>query len=82
MTAPREKPSIPEVLPIVRELYSERPTGCCLHIVLDDCNVDDHAIQFCWEYAHKRGHVRCLRLAELLGKMSKRQRLFLARASK
>jgi hypothetical protein len=68
------KPTVPEVLPLVNALYQEHAAGCCLHIVLDDANVEDHSVQFCLEQAKKEGHPRCIELAEKLLLMSRTQR--------
>lgn len=64
------------VLPLVRALYAspEGGAGCCLHIVLDDCNVEDSHVAFCEAYARKQGHDACERLAVLLRAMTRGQR--------
>lgn len=68
------KPTVPEVLPAVRELYRRAEGGCCLHIVLEEGNVSDDNVRFCVEYAREKGHAECLALAETLLLMSKTQR--------
>jgi hypothetical protein len=73
------KPTVPEVLPLVKELYSRSPVGCCLHIVLDDGNVRDSDVAFCQQWALDRNHDDCSRLASLLMQMSERQRTKLHR---
>jgi hypothetical protein len=70
------------VLPLVRALYERHEAGCCLHIVLDDYNVDDGAVDFCIGYARTAGHDECLRLAETLRRMSFTQRRKLASAKR
>ncbi len=80
MTTP-QKPTVPEVLPKVREYYT-RPGNSCggnLHIVLDDGNVDDHNVEFCRSQAQQAGDAEGVALAELLSRMSKTQRLRLHR---
>lgn len=70
------KPTVPEVLPLVWDLY-DRPgggVGCCLHMVLDDGNVADGHVAECLEYAKENGHAECIALAELMLKMSRTQR--------
>ena len=69
------KPTVPEVLPLVQTIYARHCAGCCLHIVLDDGNVDDDEVQFCLDRAVTAGHADCQRCAELLVRMSKTQRL-------
>ena len=71
-----EKPTVPEVLPLVRELYAspEGAVGCCLHVVLDDGNVRDDDVQYCVDRATERAHPKCETLARLLLRMSKTQR--------
>jgi hypothetical protein len=80
--AKRAKPTVPEVAPLVRALYEVHPAGCCLHIVLDDGNVQDSNVQFCLDLAVERGHASCAALAVLLGGMSKTQRTKLARGKR
>jgi len=43
-----------------RRVYETSPTGCCLHITLDDGNVEDHSLDFCHEEATKKNHKECL----------------------
>jgi len=50
----------------VRELYEEHPTGCCLHIALDDGNIDEDDILWCVNYAKDQGHPKCYILANRL----------------
>jgi hypothetical protein len=78
------KPTVPEVLPLVRELYAQPGggAGCCLHIVLDDGNVHDDNVGFCIERADEVGHERCLKLARTLLLMSRTQRLKLYRSAR
>ena len=68
------KPTVPEVAPLVRAIYARSMVGCCLHIVLDDGNVDDGDVRFCIERAKKKGHADCEELAAKILLMSKTQR--------
>ena len=76
----RAKPTIPEVLPLITRFAKvpENNVGGCLHIVLDDGNVDDFSIQSCLDYAIKRSDFLAIEVAEVLLRMSKTQRLKLA----
>src|SRR5688572_15279597 len=68
----RDKPTIPEVMPLVRAFY-EKPgngVGGALHIVLEDGNVDDGSVRFCLNEARKRADEDAIRLAEILLRMS------------
>lgn len=75
------KPTIPEVRPLVQALYATDGggAGCCLHIVLDDSNIEDGSVEFCIGWAQKHSHPDCEKLGRLLLQMSKTQRLKLAR---
>lgn len=73
-----DKPTVPQVAPMVRALYERSGAGCCLHVVLDDQNIDDKSVQFCVTYAQEKGHQECESLARILLRMSKTQRLKLA----
>lgn len=78
------KPTVPEVLPLVRAYYAipGNGVGGHLHVVLDDGNVEDHFVQFCREDAIAAGDAKGLELADLLLLMSKTQRRVLSRADK
>lgn len=67
------KPTVPEVLPLVRALYESEHGGAggCLHIVLDERNVEDSSVRFCIESGCCE---QCLPVALLLQKMSRTQR--------
>ena len=78
---PRNRPTVPDVLPLVRAIYERHFAGCCLHIVTDDGNVEQHHADFCVQYARERGHEDCLRAAEMLAAMTPTQRLRVYRAS-
>lgn len=41
-------------------------SGCCLHIVLDDGNLEDTHVEFCVGYAEEQGHRECVHLASLM----------------
>jgi hypothetical protein len=69
------KPTVPEAMPLVRQLCARNPVGCCLHITLDDGNVHDADVDFCVEKAVERGHKECEELARLMRRMSRTQRL-------
>jgi hypothetical protein len=70
------KPTVPEVLPLVRAYY-EKPgnsVGGNLHIVLEDGNVDDSHVRACLEWAQAAGDADAVALATLLLRMSRTQR--------
>lgn len=69
------KPTVPDVMPLVRAYYETHLTGGHLHIVLDDGNVADHHIHFCRAEAEKAGDPEGVALADALLLMSERQRL-------
>jgi hypothetical protein len=71
------KPTVPDVLPLVRALYATEHGGCggCLHLVLDDGNVADDNVRYCLGIATERGCAQCAELGALLLRMSKTQRL-------
>ncbi len=50
---PLNRPSVPEVLPLVNAYYCFKPCGVggSLHIVLDDGNIADGHIEYCIECA-------------------------------
>jgi hypothetical protein len=74
------KPECPDVLPLVREYYSQWKNGAggSLHVVLDDGNVDDCFVDGAIGYALSTGDVDGMALGAVLRMMSKTQRLKLA----
>lgn len=79
-----EKPTIPEVLPLVRDYYAmpDNGAGGSLHIVLDDGNVEDGSVEFCRDWAVDHDDHDGELLAEVLLRMSKTQRSKLYREPK
>jgi hypothetical protein len=73
------KPTVPEVMPLVRKLYERNAVGCCLHILLDDGNVEDGHARFCLLQALQQKHWDCIELATAVMQMSKTQRKKLSR---
>lgn len=74
------KPTIPEVLPLVKA-YVRKPgneVGGSLHIILDDHNIDDKSCWFCYGFAAGKDDKDGIKIAELLTRMSKTQRLKIA----
>lgn len=72
----RGRPSVAQVGPLAEALYRGHggAVGCCLHVVLEDANLDDASVRFCMDWAAKAGHLHCLALAGLLWRMSRTQR--------
>ena len=68
------KPTVKDVIPLVRAIYSRHAAGCCLHILTDDGNVKQIDVDFCLTRARQAGHPDCQRAAELLAQMSQTQR--------
>ena len=48
--------------------------GCCLHIVLDDFNLEDQFVSWCAGFAEEKQHHDCERLADLLFDMTEEER--------
>lgn len=74
----QERPTVPDVLPLVWAVYARHSAGCCLHILTDDYNCDNDDAAFCLERAVERGHGDCEAAARALVQMSKTQRLKVA----
>jgi hypothetical protein len=76
------KPTVLEVLPLVRAYYekSDNIVGGNLHLILDDANVEDQHVLFCLGIANERNDDDGVRIAELLLRMSKTQRYKIARS--
>lgn len=80
MTRPADKPTIPQVAPLIEAYYNlpGNEMGGSLHIVLDDANVERHFSEWCREYALKKGDWVGAALANILVRMSTTQRKKLA----
>jgi hypothetical protein len=76
MTDDQCKPTVPEVLPLVKAFYAKPGNGVGgkLHVVLEDRNVETSHVQFCLDAAKEAGDEDAVALAELLLRMSTTQR--------
>jgi len=72
----RDRPTVSQVGPLAEALYRGPggAVGCCLHVVLEDFNLDDASMQFCIDWAANAEHHHCSTLADLLWRMSPTQR--------
>lgn len=63
-------------MPLVKYYYSLPGNGMggSLHIVLEDCNVEDRSVRYCMEYATERSDWQGVLLAMILLQMSRTQR--------
>lgn len=70
------RPTVPEMLPLVNLLYSlpGHGAGGCLHIVLDDGNLETEHIEWCLAHARKVGCKLCAVVAWVMLGMSLTQR--------
>jgi len=75
------KPTIPEVLERFAAYQRKELAWGCLHIVLDDGNVDNASVAFCIKYAERSEDPdpEAAKLGRILARMSKSQRLRLPR---
>lgn len=70
-----DRPSVAEVVPLVRALFAGNCVGCCMHAQLDDGNLEDHwfgdsgraSVLECGDADH-------LKLFDMLARMSVTQR--------
>lgn len=76
---PRNRPSVPSVLPFVRAVYARHCAGCCLHIVTDDGNTEQAYIDGCLQRALSANHADCIAAAQLLAQMAQTQRFQVCR---
>lgn len=49
---------------LVAELFTRHGTGCCLHVALDDHNLEDDSIAFVKGWARDKGHTLCELIAD------------------
>lgn len=71
-----DRPTVPEVAAVVREVYAstEFGGGCCLHGVVTDMNLNDKDCLFALSAAKQNDHATCERAALGLLLMTKSQR--------
>lgn len=72
----RNRPTFPEVAPLVRALLKREggAVGCCLHLVLDEPNYENGAVEYVLKEAQHAGHADCIEIAEKMLLMSRTQR--------
>lgn len=70
------KPTIPQVLPLVKYYYSlpGHAVGGSLHLVLSEPNYESSSVQYCFERAKDKNDFWGMVLAKVLLKMSPSQR--------
>lgn len=59
-----------KIVPLCKKLYERHLAGCCLHIVLDDCNYYKYWLPDILKTAKDNGHEDCIAITELLMKLS------------
>lgn len=69
-----DRPTVREVVPLARRLFTPESEGCCLHIVLSDTNITDQNVDCCIAQALHLEHWECLAVAKQLRSMTKSQR--------
>jgi hypothetical protein len=71
-----DRPTVPEVLALVRAYYAlpGNAAGGNCHLVLDDGNVEDGNIRFCLEACEAEGDAPGARLMGLMLRMTRTQR--------
>jgi len=77
-----ERPTVPEVLPLLERYYALGPktsNGGAVHIVTEDENVEDSSVDFCIQSALEYGDRAGEAIATLLRRCSRTQRKKLAR---
>lgn len=76
------KPTIDAVVGRFAEYLRRNLAWGCLHIVLDDGNIEDDSVLFCKRFAIEQGDKEGAELADLLLQMSKTQRKKLPHAAR
>lgn len=58
--------TVDQLVPICKWYYSYHGAGGWLHIVLDDGNLEDHSVKYCFERAAGEADIVCHLLAGLI----------------
>lgn len=82
MTAPKKIVTVPEVVDVFRRYWTRFPTWGSLHIVLEDSNLDDESVAFCYGYAREHGDREGVALARICEYLTPTQRAKLGRMSR
>lgn len=71
-----EKPTIPQVVPLIRAYYAKpgNSMGGAFHIIFEDDNTEQHWAEICLERAREQGDPDGIEIGELLVRMSRSQR--------
>ncbi|MBX4215763.1 hypothetical protein KW797_02350 [Candidatus Parcubacteria bacterium] len=59
---------------LVRSLYARSCVGCCLHVVLDDGNIEDDDVAWSRDLAIERSCQECAVIADLLAEFTDAER--------
>jgi len=61
---------------LTKQVYAapKGAVGCCLHILTDDCNINDDDVQWCLNYAKERGCQLCVETARVYLSLTKHNR--------
>ncbi len=73
------KITIPQVIDRFKAYHADNLAWGSLHIVLDDENIKDEHVDFCFHYATENNDTEGVALATILRQMSKTQRKKLGR---
>jgi hypothetical protein len=59
---------------VERAIYARHFAGCCMHVVCDDGNTGDFAVEVCRKDAAKAKHDDCAKLGAFLSTLTRVQR--------
>lgn len=65
----------PEIAERFAEYHREHMAWGCLHIVLDDDNIEDEYIRYCIEFAKEHNDQEAVELGEILLKLTEEERV-------
>lgn len=65
-----ETPSWRDLADAMKPIYARHCGGCCLHVVIDDGNIEREFIDWTLEHARTSGHADCIAAAELMARCS------------
>jgi hypothetical protein len=68
------RPTVSEFVAVSAAYANEHPTGGALHIVVDDGNLEDSSVEFCYGFALEEDDGYGAALALLLSRMTRSQR--------
>ena len=68
------RPTVPEVVPLIKKLYERGTLGCCYYTILENPNYSQAIAEECLRDAIRLGHKDCIEAGEKIIQLTPTQR--------